>query len=243
MVNVKAGIKKIEIVQREKEKEGEGCLKYSINGTLEILKEILTAMDTPDEKNVKIGGYQELALRITQANLRMQTIEEKCGCKVKFKEDMEKRVAELENLLRQVSNRLVDATRRIDEIEKRTGSQTVIGKDTWNSNDKTVTDDKKTIQDVTFDEVLLATQDDKPSDVKRESLIREFKAQYSGNAGSIWDACAKVALARESELVERVRKPLSEYKNTHTIIWDNIPISCTAAIDKTLSILDEYKKG
>ena len=49
-----------------------------------------------EKKELKIGGYQELALRIEQINRRIGDIESKCSCKVKFKDDVLNRLDRLE---------------------------------------------------------------------------------------------------------------------------------------------------
>jgi hypothetical protein len=56
--------------------------------------------DEVEEKKIKIGGYQELAVRIKNANRRIGDIEAKCGCKVKFKDSVEERLARLEDVMR-----------------------------------------------------------------------------------------------------------------------------------------------
>ena len=67
------------------------------------LRLILLAGKEEQPKELKIGGYQELALRIVEVNRRLQTIEEKLEpkhirlpIKEKF-EEFERRISELEN--------------------------------------------------------------------------------------------------------------------------------------------------
>lgn len=87
---------------------------------IEELREVLFAGqdDSVEERNIKIGGYQELALRIEQINKRLQSIEEKCGCKVKFKESVNERLARLESELGRHESRFDGIEERLSLLQK-----------------------------------------------------------------------------------------------------------------------------
>jgi hypothetical protein len=78
-MNIKAGLAKLD--------ELENIRKCVGHVRLEWMREILLAMKEPeDDKKIKIGGYQELALRITNANTRIGELENKFGSKNPKKE-------------------------------------------------------------------------------------------------------------------------------------------------------------
>jgi hypothetical protein len=61
---------------------------------LERLYEVMSGWHQPDKQ---IGNkYQDIMRRIKMIYLRLESIESKCGCKVKFKDDIERRIVELE---------------------------------------------------------------------------------------------------------------------------------------------------
>lgn len=66
---------------------------------LEELREILIALDDDGGDKQFLNKYQDVVNRIKQVCNRIEAIESKCGCKVKWKESIEKRIGELEKYI------------------------------------------------------------------------------------------------------------------------------------------------
>ena len=62
------------------------CMESRINDIEKRLVILESSMKEPEDKTIKIGGYQELALRITNANQRIGELENKVGSKNPKKE-------------------------------------------------------------------------------------------------------------------------------------------------------------
>ena len=135
MCNIDAGIAKLDSILKEL-----GYCSHSSYIQADQLREILLAMKE-DDKKIKIGGYQELALRITQTNSRVQNIEEKCGCKVKFKDEVHKDIHVLVNTCNSLADRLARLEAWSDNADKLLNAHEPSSvsecKHRWGKNDRT----------------------------------------------------------------------------------------------------------
>ena len=122
-MNIEKMIAKLDELVKQKRFVKEPCLldENQVRECVErYLREILLAGKEPIPKELKIGGYQTLALRIEESNRRIGTLEAKAGSKVKWEElykRSEEQATALHRIWKELGESFSDVERRIAELE------------------------------------------------------------------------------------------------------------------------------